>query len=378
MKVTARKRHKIQQKKITDKYTWECVVDVPSNEFDIFGKPKRKQITKAGFRTKQEALEAGQKILDSFKTGSLELNKNATVEDVIQYYFDFAEQEGGYADGTIANYKGLKNNHLQPLLNIPVRKLNLSIIKDWRRNMHVKGASSYIYNDCVKLLKASFNYAVKEKQITTNPFADLQKDKIAQKLRKRFSIEQLKELFSYCKENLKDFYCIFILATMTGMRLGEYSALTPNDIDFEKKLIYVDKQYTRKEYKNKTKTKGSTRIIQVSDYVLNVLKWHIEYFAINKNEQLFKTTKKNIVNAKWVERRFEALLHANGYDPKYCRVHDLRGQYVDIMHLLGISTEYIARAVGHSNVTTTSRVYTQILDQLPIEANKRMDNLLFG
>lgn len=173
MKVTARKRHKIQQKKITDKYTWECVVDVPSNEFDIFGKPKRKQITKAGFRTKQEALEAGQKILDSFKTGSLELNKNATVEDVIQYYFDFAEQEGGYADGTIANYKGLKNNHLQPLLNIPVSKLNLSIIKDWRRNMHVKGASSYIYNDCVKLLKASFNYAVKEKQITTNPFADL-------------------------------------------------------------------------------------------------------------------------------------------------------------------------------------------------------------
>lgn len=315
MKVTARKRYKIQQKKITDKYTWECVVDVPSNEFDILGKPKRKQITKAGFRTKQEAMEAGQKILDSFKAGSLELNKSATVEDVLQYYLDYAEHEGKYANGTIVNYKGLKNNHLQTLLHIPVRKINLSIIKNWRRNLHDIGVSSHTYNDCVKLLKASFNYAVKEKQITTNPFAELQKDKIEQKLRKRFSTEQLKNLFNHCEKNFKDFYCIFILATTTGMRLGEYSALTPNDIDFEKKEIYINKQYTRSELKNKTKTIKSTRIIQVSNEVLRILKWHIEYFGIDKNEPLFKTTKNNIVNAKWVERRFKALLEANSYPP---------------------------------------------------------------
>ena len=146
---------------------------------------------------------------------------------------------------------------------------------------------------------------------------------------------------------------------------------------FENKSIYIKKQYTRSEVKNKTKTIKSTRAIQVSNVVLRVLKWHIEYFGIKKDEQLFKTSKNNIVNAKWVSRRFKTLLKANGYTTNYCRVHDLRGQYVDIMHFLGISTEYIARAVGHSNVTTTSRAYTQILDELPIEANSRMDNLLF-
>ena len=48
------------------------------------------------------------------------------------------------------------------------------------------------------------------------------------------------------------------------------------------------------------------------------------------------------------------------------------------MHLLGVSTEYISRAVGHSNVLTTSRAYTQILNELPVEANIKMDEKLFG
>lgn len=375
MSVIARKRYTTKERK---KYTWEYVVSVPSNEFDIFGKPKRKQLTKAGFKLKSEALGAGQQLLDNYKSQKLELNQNANVEDVLQYYIDYAEHEGKYSKGTIGNYKGLKKNHITPLLQVPVSRLNITIIKNWRRKMHDKGASSHIYNDCVKFLKASFNYAIKEKQITVNPFSELKKDSISQKLRRRFSVEQLKKLFDFCENNFKDFYCIFILATMTGMRLGEYSALTPKDIDFENKLIYIDKQYTRKELKNRTKTKTSTRTIQVSTKVLDVLKWHIKYFGIEDASHLFITTKNNIVNAKWVERRFKTLLKANGFDTKYCRVHDLRGQYVDIMHLLGVSTEYIARAVGHSNVSTTSRVYTQILNELPIEANTKMDNILFG
>ena len=162
------------------------------------------------------------------------------------------------------------------------------------------------------------------------------------------------------------------------MRLGEYSALKPKDIDFENKLIYIEKQYTRKELKARTKTKESTRIIQVSEKVLEILNWHIQTFNIDANDFMFKLKTGNIVNAKWVERRFQKLLTINEFDKNFCRLHDLRGQFVDIMHLLGVSTEYISRAVGHSNVLTTSRAYTQILNELPVEANIKMDEKLFG
>jgi len=48
------------------------------------------------------------------------------------------------------------------------------------------------------------------------------------------------------------------------------------------------------------------------------------------------------------------------------------------MHYCGIFTEYIAREVGHSNTATTSKIYTEILDEVHIEANKKMDEKLFN
>lgn len=48
------------------------------------------------------------------------------------------------------------------------------------------------------------------------------------------------------------------------------------------------------------------------------------------------------------------------------------------MHLCGNPITYISRQVGHTDPKITSQVYTQILNQLPQEANKKMDNLIFG
>lgn len=72
-------------------------------------------------------------------------------------------------------------------------------------------------------------------------------------------------------------------------------------------------------------------------------------------------------------RCWESALLVNVDNDTYCRGHDIRGQYVDIMHYCGIPTEYISKEVGHSNTATTSNIYTQFLNEVPIEANQRMD-----
>ena len=59
-------------------------------------------------------------------------------------------------------------------------------------------------------------------------------------------------------------------------------------------------------------------------------------------------------------------------------MHDLRGQYVDILHLCNVPTSYISRQVGHSNSYITETVYTQILKELSTEANELMDRKIFG
>ena len=58
-------------------------------------------------------------------------------------------------------------------------------------------------------------------------------------------------------------------------------------------------------------------------------------------------------------------------------MHDLSGQYVDIMHVLGAPIAHTSRQVGHSDTKITNSTYTQILNELPAMYNKKLDELVF-
>ena len=139
---------------------------------------------------------------------------------------------------------------------------------------------------------------------------------------------------------------------MTGMKLGEYIALQTSDINFSINIISVNKQLT-KGNKLKPKTPSSIRDINISEELANILKWHIDTFNVKEGDFLFHADKGGLLYQKWVERKLKYLLIRAGYDENYCRVHDLRGQYVDLMHSLNVPIEYISKQVGHSNSVIT-------------------------
>ena len=366
--------HKRATNKNKTNIHWGFVVRVKTGSFDYFGNPEYKQIAKWGFQTKKEAQQGEREFLNNYECHKIELDSNATFHEVFQFYIDYTEKEGKYSEGTISNYKGLYNNHLSYFKLLKIKKITPEVIRFWKKEK--SDLSAYVYNDCVKILKASFNHAIKEKQICVNPFEDLKKAPLPKVLRKRFSIDQLKLLLNSCKENIPEYFCLFGLSTLTGMRVGEYSALSVEDFDFANKLIYVEKQFTRGTLLDRNKTRESTRIVHMSEKMIEIVKWHLETFNI-KQGFLFEDMTGKPVSAKWVSRKLKKLLKLNGFPDDYCRVHDLRGQYVDIMHYCGIPTEYISKEVGHSNTATTSNIYTQILNEVPIEANQRMDKKLF-
>jgi integrase len=63
-------------------------------------------------------------------------------------------------------------------------------------------------------------------------------------------------------------------------------------------------------------------------------------------------------------RRFKPLLEACGYKRNYMRFHDLRGTYVDIMLSQGIQDNYVQKQVGHSKISTTKDVYSNIIPEV--------------
>ncbi len=368
---------KIYTNKNKTKISWKVVAYIPTQEFDINGKQIYKHHYIGCYSTEKEGKKAERDFFNNLENGRVELNSNATGKDIILFYIDYAEKEGRYAKGTIENYKCIHKYHIGIFDTVLVKKISPALIRLWRKNLIEKNLSPFRINDCIKLLKSAYNHAVREKVLNSNPFSELRNETLPKKIRRRFSVEELGELLNSCKKVLPDYYCIFTLSCLTGMRVGEYSALTLDDIDFRNKLIYVNKQYTKGELKNRTKTVGSTRVIHPSDMTLEILNWHISRFNITEG-LLFKDSKGKPVSPKWVSRRFNKLLLLNGYPENYIRVHDLRGQYVDMQHSVGTPTEQIAKEVGHSRTSTTSDVYSQILKEVPREMNNRMDKKLFG
>ncbi len=80
----------------------------------------------------------------------------------------------------------------------------------------------------------------------------------------------------------------------------------------------------------------------------------MEHIMLDNSNFMFRTSKGGMMYAKWVERKFEKLLELCRHPKDFCRVHDLRGQYVDLMHLCGVPLVHISRQVGHSNPKITA------------------------
>ena len=92
---------------------------------------------------------------------------------------------------------------------------------------------------------------------------------------------------------------------------------------------------------------------------------------------LFKGKGNNPISPTWVRKQFRKLLIKCGYSEDFCRVHDLRGQYVDIMKAVGTPTSQIAKEVGHTRTSTTDDIYTEILAEVPKESIRKI-NAIFS
>ena len=59
------------------------------------------------------------------------------------------------------------------------------------------------------------------------------------------------------------------------------------------------------------------------------------------------------------------------------RLHDLRGQYVDLLHTLGLPDVYISRQVGHARISTTNDIYSEIMQDVNINARDKIEEKIF-
>lgn len=87
---------------------------------------------------------------------------------------------------------------------------------------------------------------------------------------------------------------------MTGMRMGEINALTPDDIDLINNEIHISKTVTNTiegvcKIGQSTKTLTGTRTIPIPPSLIPVIKNALDEFVPNKNNLIFLTKTEKVM-----------------------------------------------------------------------------------
>ena len=279
---------------------------------------------KRGFATKKEALQWERDFI-SQSTGSLGM----TFGDFIALYVK--DMEHRLKPSTVASKKWLIDLKVTPFFKkIPLNEIKPTHVRQWQNSLtsyRDENGKPYAqtYLKCINnQLTAIFNYAVKYYGLKENPCHK------AGSMGKKKADEMLfwtKDEFQTFIESMKDrpaSYTVFMTMYYTGIREGELLALTPSDIDFEKKTLTVNKSYQRlgkEDIITTPKTPKSIRTIPIPDGLCNCLQEYMSHcYGLQKDDRLFPYTK------SFLYHEMEYGCKASGV--KRIRVHDIRHPYV--------------------------------------------------
>ncbi len=144
------------------------------------------------------------------------------------------------------------------------------------------------------------------------------------------------------------------------MRIGEMQALTWADLDFENRLITVDKSFHNGRITS-TKNRRS-RKVDMSPHLAETLRelksrqWK-KYARTQKGvpQLVFAGQRRGVL----LGRRLVGALHTilNKLDLQEIRVHDLRHSYATIRLLKGHNIGDVSYQLGHSSISITYDVY---------------------
>ncbi|MCP9487036.1 MAG: site-specific integrase [Gaiellaceae bacterium MAG52_C11] len=171
--------------------------------------------------------------------------------------------------------------------------------------------------------------------------------------------------------------CFFDVALGTGLRLGELRALRWRDVDRERRVIHVERAYSRRELK-RPKTEAGVRSVPLFGSVDEALRrlsaQAVERGRYAPDELIFATVRGAPLHESNFNRRVwhPALERAGLGDAGY-RFHDLRHTCVSRLVAAGADVKLVQAIAGHSNPLITLKRYSHLLDSRVSEAADRFD-----
>lgn len=193
--------------------------------------------------------------------------------------------------------------------------------------------------------------------------------------------EEAQKLLDYVKQDsCWHWYYATSILLLSGLRFGELSALEVSDIDLDQLTIRISKTYDSKHDSVTTpKTDNSKRIIHIQPALLVELKkcmlWRKELMLANnfRSNILIPNSKGDHMQIASYEKYLRIIsekLLARRVTP-----HMLRHTHASLLAANGMTPDEIARRLGHSKSTITSKIYIHVTQKVIENDNRKLDQI---
>lgn len=280
---------------------------------------------------------------------------------------------------TFAAYSDCIKNRIIPYFEkkkILLRELTPKHIQDYyQHEFKEKGLSASTVIHRHANIRKALQYALKTGMIDYNPADRIERPKKGKFVGSIYGANELDSLFATVKSERIEL--AVILGSFYGLRRSKIVGLKWNAIDFEKKTLTIRHTVTEMTMdgkvvtvaKDRTKTKSSYRtlpLVAPFEELLNRLKTeqdlnqkvcskayckdYLDYIYVNEIGERIKPN--------YITQHFAIVLKNKGM--KKIRFHDLRHSCASLLYANGVSLKEIQEWLGHSDISTTSNIYTHL------------------
>lgn len=395
---------------------------------------KRTQMSKGGFRTKKDALDAGNAALAEYnRSGSIVNLKEISISDYLDYWFDtYCKMNLKY--NTQLGYLKIINTYLKPAFGkYKLKALTPAAIQEFVNQLKINGLSKSSITGITATLSCAMNYAIEPlNYILYNPCDRVKIPKINKKSKERIilTVEEFNRIIERFPEGNR-FYIPLMIGFYCGLRISETFALTWDDIDIEARTLTVNKQTVKRNfgadvrkaaekkgkkelksswYFQSTKTPTSNRTIKFGEALCHALKKekvrqleneirYAEYYTIHvlkteldeKNEELLRIIPVQKCVESELQRTHLICIAENGeYTStdsfKYCSriihnslqlafdYHSLRHTHATMLIEAGADIKDVQSRLGHNTITTTLQTYVHDTDAMALKSVELFEN----
>lgn len=278
---------------------------------------------------------------------------------------------------TRESYRRMLDTHIIPVLGaMQLLAISPPDVARVITAVRAKGLSDRTVQYAYVLTRHILQVAADWGLIPANPATRIKRPRVERKQRRLWTVDQAAAFVRHCTKGSGPWDHLFLVAILSGLRLGELLGLQWSDVDLERGILRVERSLVELKPGDfriqAPRSRASIRTVALPAPALAALRRHREAadgaFVFRRRDSGEPPTRSSLRSA------FRATCRRAGVP--YITIHGLRHQHVSLLAHAGVPVKVAQERVGHSTPVLTLSIYTHVLGDADRRSAEALDGLL--